>query len=473
VSGLSVGKLIYLDQNDETADGFPATGDTVFASDGAFSYQGGDTFKRPNKGQLFISVVTGISGNDVTMRHGIVGQTWRSGAGPDPEAYWCTAGASITNVGIENMSMDFTGIGNNFGMMVYDAYDCWVTGCRVIQTNITSSCCFSYVRMIQTCNITVANNYFWGPEDGSGASGINHYGIVHGADAFSLVANNIVYNNPGQFEFNGVNIGGVLAYNYGRLTWFNSFADHDKGSQFYLIEGNDVTGFTADITHGISAFGTLFRSRFAGDNTGATDDTCVWIQPYHRFYNMIGCVIGNSGNGSYESSAVNNNLGDVEIHLGGSDTSTTTTGGHSQPATDTRVKDTLFRWGNWDFFNNDVRFVSSEVPSGIANFANAEPASQTLPNSLFYTAQPDFWGTTYGTSPWPVMGPDVSSGTNGLDGRMHLIPARRVFESLPVDPEYSIQGIQEFNATNYFASSAASQDTRPGSKVRLRGIRLK
>ena len=158
----------------------------------------------------------------------------------------------------------------------------------------------------------MANNYFWGPEDGSGASGINHYrGIVHGADAFSLVANNIVYNSPGQFEFNGVNIGGVLAYNYGRLTWFNSFADHDKGSQFYLIEGNDVTGFTADITHGISAFGTLFRSRFAGDNTGATDDTCVWIQPYHRFYNMIGCVIGNSGNGSYESSAVNNNLGDA------------------------------------------------------------------------------------------------------------------------------------------------------------------
>lgn len=471
-TGIALGDLIYLDQNDEASDGYPATGDTVFASDGGFSYQGGDTFKRPNKGQLFISVVTAISGSDITIRHPLIGQTWRSGQ--DPEAYWCTAGASITNVGIENLSMDFTGIGNTFGVMFYDAYDCWITGCRIIMTNVANpSSPFCYVRMIQTCNITVKNNYLWGPEDGDGDSGINHYGIVFGADSHTLVENNIIYNNPGQIEVNGVTVGSVISYNIGRLTWYNSFADHDKGAQFYLLEGNDITGFTGDVTHGTGNFGTLFRNRLEGANTGVTGDTVIWLMPYRRFYNLIGNVLGNANNVGYESSAVNNNFGDVVFYMGGSDTTTTLGMSHSIPSTDSRVKDTLLRWGNWDYVSNVVSWNNNEVPSTITSFSNSIPASQTLPNSFYQASKPEFWGTTYGTPAWPPIGPDVVNGDiANLDGLAYKIPARLVYENMPVDSEYTTQGIGVFNATNYFEAAEGGPVTGT-IPAKIKGVRLR
>src|SRR5947207_14925320 len=87
------------------------------------------------------------------------------------------------------------------------------------------------------------------------------------------------------------------------------------------------------------------------------------------------------------------------------------------PPTDTNVKRTLFRWGNWDSVtstadntNGDqtgTRFVASEVPSGISNFSNPVASTQTLPASLYLFARPAWWP---GSIPWPAVGPDVSGG---------------------------------------------------------------
>ena len=49
---------------------------------------------------------------------------------------------------------------------------------------------------------------------------------------------------------------------------------------------------------------------------------------------------------------------------------------------------------------------TSEVPSGIANYANPVPANITLPASFYLSAQPSWWGSTR----WPAIGPDVSGG---------------------------------------------------------------
>ena len=96
VSGLSVGKLIYLDQNDETADGFPATGDTVFASDGAFSYQGGGYVQAPEQG----SAVHLCCHWDIRQRRDHAPwDCWadleKRGQVRPRSSDWCTAGASI------------------------------------------------------------------------------------------------------------------------------------------------------------------------------------------------------------------------------------------------------------------------------------------------------------------------------------------------------------------------------------------
>jgi hypothetical protein len=82
---------------------------------------------------------------------------------------------------------------------------------------------------------------------------------------------------------------------------------------------------------------------------------------------------------------------------------------------------TLFRWGNYDTVNNAVRFVNSEVPSGLSLYANPVPASQTLPASFYLSAKPGWWGTM----PWPAIGPDVTGGDiPGVAGHAYKIPAQ-------------------------------------------------
>src|SRR6185503_241550 len=86
---------------------------------------------------------------------------------------------------------------------------------------------------------------------------------------------------------------------------------------------------------------------------------------------------------------------------------------------------------------NAVRFVASEVPTGLSLYANALPGSQALPASLRSSSQPGFWSTPWGTPPWPAIGPDVTGGTvAGLGGHANNIPAQLCYANSPIDPNY-------------------------------------
>src|SRR5581483_10023420 len=91
---------------------------------------------------------------------------------------------------------------------------------------------------------------------------------------------------------------------------------------------------------------------------------------------------------------------------------------------DPLVKGTMLRWGNYDTVNGSVRFVAAEVPSGLSQFSNPVPSTQTLPPSLYLSSKPSFFGST----PWPAIGPDVTSGTE-TGGHAFRIPARRCYDS--------------------------------------------
>src|SRR5205807_2395528 len=73
----------------------------------------------------------------------------------------------------------------------------------------------------------------------------------------------------------------------------------------------------------------------------------------------------------------------------------------------------LMRWGNWDVRTNTVRWNNSEVPTGSGNFRQFIPATHNLPAS-FYLASKPAW---FGSSPWPIIGPDV---TGGFEGAGHV-----------------------------------------------------
>jgi hypothetical protein len=74
------------------------------------------------------------------------------------------------------------------------------------------------------------------------------------------------------------------------------------------------------------------------------------------------------------------------------------------------------------------------VPSGLTNYPNGIPATETLPASFYLAAHPSplWWG---GSIAWPPIGPDVTFG--GVGGHAGSIPASLCFGSLAVDPEYA------------------------------------
>src|SRR5439155_9137732 len=97
------------------------------------------------------------------------------------------------------------------------------------------------------------------------------------------------------------------------------------------------------------------------------------------------------------------------------------------PPNDTLTASTMFRWGNYDTVTAGVKWDSSEVPSGLARYANPVPVDHVLPSSLYLSSRPSWWGAM----PWPAIGPDVTGGdVSNVGGYAYRIPARKCFEDV-------------------------------------------
>jgi hypothetical protein len=88
---------------------------------------------------------------------------------------------------------------------------------------------------------------------------------------------------------------------------------------------------------------------------------------------------------------------------------------------DNKVKSTLLRWGNFDYFNRAARWEPAELPSGVP-----VPADQIIPASYYYAGRPSWWPAAVA---WPPIGPDVTGGAGDTLGRVHKIPAVLCWES--------------------------------------------
>jgi hypothetical protein len=267
----------------------------------------------------------------------------------------------------------------------------------------------------------------------------------------NLVENNIFQHITGPLMGGGATPGLVEAYNYAiddyytaSLTWMQgSNYAHAAGDGYILHEGNDGVGFTADLVHGTHNFLTAFRNYFTGFETGKTAQTVpINLYAFSRYFNMIGNVLGTPGfHTNYESVPPSFTAAEKSIYRLGSN-------GNTLPASkqDPLVKSTLFRWGNYDVATGTARFLASEVPTGLSQFANGMPATQNLPASLYLAGKPGWWPP--GT-PWPCIGPDVSGGDMAnLAGHAYKIPARNCY-----DRTSKTNGILNFNADSCYGSS--------------------
>ena len=462
-ANLTVGTLINLDQLSDTTD------------DGSI-YQAADPTKtcincnvpgRSNRPQNQIVRAVAISGNTVTIAPGLYMPNWR--ADRSPGAWW-SSDTPISGSGVEDLSIDSNGVSSGGGIITfYNASGCWVRGFAPLNARD------HHVLFWQSARNTVRDSYFYGNQLASSQS----YGTGGYLSSDNLIENNI-FQHVTVPMMNETTQGEVFGYNFsiddhfGDDTWaMASSFHHAPGNNYSLWEGNDGFGLILENFHGPAQFITGFRNRWSGWETRRTSQTVpVIAQSYNRFANIIGNVLGTSTHHTNYTSkfgdAVNPSLCNRSIFALGwgrncePNSPGSCAGLAGCPLDDPVTIASLMRWGNYDTVTRTVRWVASEVPSGLSRYANPVPAGQSLPASLYLSGKPSWFGGT----PWPAIGPDVTGGNvPNVDGFAHKIPARVCFESTPTDAS----GYLAFNAAACYGTSTPGP-TPPAPPTNLRVI---
>jgi hypothetical protein len=439
-SNLQVGSMLILDQVNDSSDN---GGVFVCDAGGVCATEGPGGTGRSGRVQEQIVKVTAISGNTVTITPGLYMPNWRSSQSP---AAWWSSAVPITMSGIEDLSVNHQNSGSSMsGVYFFNAYNCWMKNVKSLNGNR------NHVWLYQSAHVTVRDSYFYGTQNAASQS----YGIETYMNSDSLVENNIFQHVTVGMMTGGSTSGTVFAYNYSLDDYYNvaswmqsSSYFHAGGIGFVLFEGNDGIGFTADAIHGTADFGTVFRNLFTGWEPGKSQQTVpIHIYTYNRYMNVLGNVLGRSGyHNRYESAAPSGTGGNTAIYtLGWSGNGGSTDSGVPN---DSRVKTTLFRWGNYDVVNGAVVWNAAEVPSTVSPYGNPVPGSQTLPASLYLPGKPSWWGAV----PWPPIGPDVTGGQDP-SGHAYKLPAHLCY-----DLTSKTGGILNFNAAACYSSV---QDTTP------------
>ncbi len=242
-------------------------------------------------------------------------------------------------------------------------------------------------------------------------------------------ANVFIYN----FVRNGV--GKCWPHQIGNLN-----SNHGAHPIMTLWEGNVGEQWQNDGYHGSGSHQTLFRNWIHGVHpTYTTNRKMLDLPRGSYFHTVVGNVLGSSwatssdpkskyeftpGVIGYDEEQVIYRLGFPNV--GNNDLTASLPWPYPRFASypDQLVKNTLMRWGNYDYYTAGTRWLSSELPSGVP-----VPANQTLPSSLLYSARPSWWPVG---SAWPPIGPEVTGGNADPAGKVHKIPAQVRYEQLTI-----------------------------------------
>jgi len=443
VSNLSVGAPLILDQCDDGLSGPACTGTPVDTgniwicgdssssnpaykcSDDLGGTGGASGSQRTGRNQMQIVTVTAIAGNLVTFSPGLYMPNWA--AAKNPGAWWATS--PVYRDGIENLSMDHSLSNAQAGTIFFNCLACWVSGIRDVNSDR------SHVWLLASPRGVVRASYFYGAKNAQSQS----YGIEAYSSSDSLFENNIFQHVTSPQVVNGACSGCVISYNYSiddfetvsPTLLYNSLTLNAAGTDNILAEGNVGASYRADLYHGTHNLNTVFRNEFNGWELGKTDGLLpVFLDPYARYFNVIGNVLGKSGiQTTYE---VNPSVGSPPaIYMIGTGTASVALSG------DLLSVSSLMRWGNYDTLNSAVRWNASEVPSGLSQYANPVPTSHNLPASFYLSGSPLWWGSMQ----WPAVGPDVTGYSYGN-------PAELCYDNSPIDGNYGSNSVLLFNAGN-------------------------
>jgi hypothetical protein len=433
-SGIKVGQYIFLDQANDVATNSGLFVCETTGANPSCSVEGGagDPGRIVNgiaRQQTQIVRVTAISGNTYTISQPLHAPNWD--ASKSPLVWWPSE--FIEYSGLEDLSLDATNAGGNSNIAMYNAANVWVSGTRQLRT---CTCNRNIIWMAPATHVTIQNNYFYGT---SGQS--QNYGVETFPGSDVLVVNNIFQHVVSPMMVHA-NEGSVYAYNYavhdpyddGRSPQYHWLAGaiglHSGGVMYNLFEGNIGPSFGGDYIHGNQVMNTVFRNYWLGTDVNRIDNLYAMnIMAWNRYFNVVGNVLGTPGvTNAYQ------NAHPAAYDLGG---------GYDTLPDDPLVAATMLRWGNYDTANKAVRWETSEVPSGLSQYANPVPPMQ-LPSSFYLSSKPNWWPSSI---PWPPIGPDVTGGNlANLGGHAHMNPAMACYRNVMGGPVDGVGNPLSFNA---------------------------
>jgi hypothetical protein len=329
-------------------------------------------------------------------------------------------------VGLENLRLNATAPSGtaltykNINMEAC-AY-CWV---QSVESDIAVDKANIYLSDTYSCEIS--NNYLNdGYNHNSGAS----YGLLlEFRNSNNLLQNNIIRKARHSTPQSGSS-GNVYGYNYEIDAYMGEYHNslpevqtHAAHPFMNLWEGNIWPNVIMDFTHGSSSHNTLFRNYM--DLTNANPDGGLMtsaiiatdVAYYVNYATIVGNVMGQWPSGctasAYETVSPAAAGTNVIFRIGYFDADGNIGPDSTQTA---KVGNTLYRGGNWDC-KSGSQYWASNAPSGSPG---TYLASQVLPNSLYLSAKPAWFGSVS----WPAIDPGAATKVNKT-------PAQLCYEAGP------------------------------------------
>jgi hypothetical protein len=377
-------------------------------------------FSRQDRPTVEMKEIASVSGNTITFTSPLtIG--YRVSHTAQLTRYTLTGSKSgansiqVLNAGVENLSMYG---GADGGLRFEAAAYSWAKAVEITQWLGEG------IAIDNSFRIEVRDSYLhtgsW-PEPGGGGY------IVSLADGSSevLIEDNVLLDANKQMVMRSSGAGSVVAYNYADDSWdFDTpgwvevglNASHMAGPHHVLFEGNASQNVDSDYTHGNAIYLTFFRNWLTGQRRSFTDQGNIRTAglAYGSWWDsFVGNVLGRPGQmsgWSYTDPAMscnasgNNCTGnngawnDKDIWKLGYDPERWTM--HPDP----KVLSTVIRDGNYDFLTNSQRWHNT--PGGFA-----------IPNSMYLTAKPAF----FGNYPWPWVDPRT--------GAIYSLPAKARYDA--------------------------------------------
>jgi hypothetical protein len=318
--------------------------------------------------------------------------------------YTPSSNKQVYKVGLEDLKLEYaySDTGTN-GIKVEVCDSCWLDN---IESDNSPG--LSHVMTAWAYRMEIRDSYFH--DSHAYGSGQGYAIALYHVSSANLIENNVVENvHSGPMVCYGSS-GNVIGYNY--IT--GGIADsgqapglttHGLHPIMNLWEGNDSSlKLLADFTHGSSSHNVLFRNRVGGYEAGFDwEQSPVVIEYANRSWSLVGNVLGVDGiHDEYEYMHPDDcDASEFPIYILGYWSGW----GCSDDEYETEATMKLLRHGNYD----------SATDSTVWDDTIAE---HTLPDSLYLSSKPTFWGS----EAWPPIGPDALP----MYGK---IPARTRYEA--------------------------------------------